>query len=66
MRSQTLTLALVLTVIFVAAGDLFLPQPLAGASYQTRNQINQFFVSLFPTPDVDKIQRNRLEEWENM
>jgi len=66
MRSPTLTLALVLTVIFVAAGDLFLPQPLAKASYQTRNQLNQFFVSLFPNPDVDKIQRNRLKEWENM
>ncbi|AFZ43897.1 hypothetical protein PCC7418_1728 [Halothece sp. PCC 7418] len=64
MRSPTLTLALVLTILFVAIGDLFLPQPLAKASYRTRNQLNQLFVSLLPQPNVDHLQRNRFEEWE--
>lgn len=64
MRSPTLMLVLVLTVLFVAVGDLFLPQPLAQASSRTRNQLNEFFVSLLPQPNVDHLQRNRFEEWE--
>ncbi|NBD31642.1 MAG: hypothetical protein GVY17_01375 [Cyanobacteria bacterium] len=64
MRYQTLTLTLLLTIIFVAVGDLFLPQPLAATSYRARSEINQFFVSLLPKPDFDQIQQNRLGEWE--
>ncbi|NBD34273.1 MAG: hypothetical protein GVY17_15220 [Cyanobacteria bacterium] len=66
MRSPTLTLALVLTVMFVAIGDLFLPQPLATASYRTRSQLNEFFVSLFPKTDMDHLRPNRLEELEQI
>lgn len=66
MRCQTLTLTLLLTIIFISAGDFFLPQPLAATSYRARSEINQFFVSLLPTPDLDQIQQNRLRKWEEM
>jgi len=66
MRHQTLTLTLLLTIIFIAAGDMFLPQPLAATSYRARNELNQFFVSLLPKPNLDQIQQNRSGEWKEM
>lgn len=60
MRSPTLTLAMILTMLFVSAGDILLPQPLAGASYHTRTHINQFFLGLFPNVDLNHLERDRL------
>jgi hypothetical protein len=65
MRSQTLTLAVALTIIFVAVGDAFLPQPLAKASYQTRTQVNEFLLSLFPNTDFNKIDKDHFKELKN-
>lgn len=65
MRSQTLTLAIALTIVFVAVGDAFLPQPLAKASYHTRTQVNEFLLSLFPNTDFNKIDKDHLKELEN-
>lgn len=48
MRSNTIIFVLALTIIFVAAGDAFLPQPLAKASFQARTQLNEFFLGLLP------------------
>mgnify|MGYP006282246013 CR=1 FL=1 len=57
MRSPTLTLGLFLTLIFIGIGDLFLPQPLASASYNTRTQLNSLLVSLLPG-DLDQKEEN--------
>lgn len=68
MRSPTLILAVILTVIFIAVGDLFLPQPWANASHQTRTQLNKFFVSLFPkndTKDNKDLGEERWQEYKN-
>ena len=48
MRSNTGIFLLVVTILFVAVGDSFLPQPLAKASYQARTHLNQFFLGFFP------------------
>ena len=66
MRSPTLILGMILTIIFVAVGDAFLPQPLAKASYNTRNQLNEFLVGLFPNSDVDHLKRDRVKEIEEI
>jgi len=61
MRSPTLILGVILTVIFISVGDAFLPQPLASASYKTRTQLNEFLISLFPDPSMDNLKPKRLE-----
>lgn len=66
MRSPTIALALVLTLLFVAAGDLLLPQPLAGASYQTRTQLNNILLSLFPETEMNNLRPSRLQELEEV
>ncbi len=38
---------LVLILIFIGFGDKFLPQPLSGASYQTRTTLNSWMVASF-------------------
>mgnify|MGYP006279885057 CR=1 FL=1 len=62
MRSQTFVLALLLTILFVLVGDLFLPQPLAQVSTQTRTRINDFLVGLFPAIDVNSLYDQRFQD----
>lgn len=62
MRSPTLVLVIALTILFVSAGDMFLPQPLAQASYRARTEINQFLLSLFPNPNLERFERDRLQD----
>jgi len=38
---------LALILVFVGFGDKFLPQPLSGASYNTRTAINQWMTGSF-------------------
>ncbi|PNW44545.1 UNVERIFIED_CONTAM: hypothetical protein BEN50_12715 [Euhalothece sp. KZN 001] len=64
MRSPTLVLVIALTILFVSAGDMFLPQPLAKASYRTRTEINEFLLSLFPNPNLEQFQRDRFQKIE--
>lgn len=54
-----LSLGIVLFLIFVLAGDRFLPKPLNTASLQTRNQLNHWMVGLFPQwkPKTNPYQR---------
>ena len=49
MRKTASTWLILLFLIFVGFGDSFLPKPLSSASLQTRTQINQFFIGLFPS-----------------
>jgi len=50
MRPKNITpILIVLTLIFIAVGDRFLPKPLSTASFQTRTSVNNFLVGLFPT-----------------
>ncbi|MFP4133387.1 MAG: hypothetical protein ACLFQP_03420 [Halothece sp.] len=65
MRSNTVIFVLALTIIFVAAGDSFLPQPLAKASSQARRQLNEFFLGLFPeTDNIGEFGGDRLQKME--
>lgn len=66
MRSPTLILGMILAIIFVAVGDAFLPQPLAKASYNTRTQLNEFLIGLFPDPDIDRLKPDRAKEIEEI
>ncbi len=61
MRSPTFILGIILTIIFISAGDSFLPQPLASASYKTRTQLNEFLIGMFPDPSMDNLKPKRLE-----
>lgn len=39
----------ILGLLFIVIGDRVLPQPLKGASFKTRNSINEFMLSLVPS-----------------
>jgi len=54
MRSHAFSVIMLLGIIFIGFGDAFLPEPLAQASYQTRNQINEFFMGLFNLPSDEE------------
>jgi hypothetical protein len=46
--NNLLTLAFILTLLFISIGDRILPSPLNDASRNTRVSINNFLVGLFP------------------
>ena len=48
----------VIAVIFISTGDKFLPSPLSDYSLQTRTNINNFLLGLFPK-DVDNRYNNK-------
>lgn len=65
MRSHAFSVIIVLGLIFIGFGDAFLPEPLAQASYQTRNQINEFLTGLLNLPsDEEADPTNQDERWE--
>ncbi|HBL15078.1 MAG TPA: hypothetical protein DD379_27535 [Cyanobacteria bacterium UBA11162] len=43
-----LTFGLILALLFITIGDRVLPKPLNEISYNTRTNINQFLIGLFP------------------
>lgn len=49
LRSQQFALILLVTLIFIAVGDKFLPKPLSTYSTQTRNTLNQMMLGSFPS-----------------
>lgn len=55
-----------LVIVFIVAGDKFLPEPMSGASIRTRNSIVKFVTGIFqPDKDFDPNQ-DRLDELEQM
>lgn len=67
MRPKTfVTGLLVIGVIFVAVGDRFLPQPLSGASQNTRTSLNQFMIGLFPQSKLKQTIKQRNQETRNL
>ena len=40
---------LTILVLFVVAGDIFLPQPYRGESQQLKSNINHFLIGLMPS-----------------
>ena len=48
-RKLPIPFLLFIAILFIALGDRFLPQPLSGASLNTRNTLNQTIVGLFPS-----------------
>jgi hypothetical protein len=48
-RKLPIPFLLLIAILFIALGDRFLPQPLSGASLNTRNTLNQKIVGLFPS-----------------
>lgn len=51
-----ITVSPFLFVVFIALGDRFLPSPLNEVSYNTRGNINEFIVGLFPEDKKDNNQ----------
>jgi hypothetical protein len=63
MRPKTLVISLlILGLIFVIVGDRFLPQPLSNVSQNTRKDINQFMISLFPQSNLKQTIRQRNQQ----
>ncbi len=54
-----LKLCLVLSVLYITLGDFFLPQPYSNNSKQTRENINEFLVGLFPEGDLTKLKKTQ-------
>lgn len=59
MRNIPFGLLILVALVFVGCGDQFLPQPLSGASRQTRAVINNAIVNLVPNsgPKTNPYQR---------
>lgn len=53
------SIILVLGLIFVAAGDSFLPKPLSTVSKNTRTYVNNIFLSFTPDTDFEKPSKQR-------
>lgn len=47
--------------LFISFGDKVFPEPLKGASYQSRTAINQFVIGLMPGPHA-KVDPNKRTE----
>lgn len=43
---------LTVTIVFIVAGDLFLPQPYRSSSQQLKVNLNQFLISLLPRKTI--------------
>ncbi len=48
-KKPIISFLFILSLIFIAYGDSFLPQPLSTASWQTRTAINSFVIGMFPS-----------------
>ncbi|MGD1849541.1 MAG: hypothetical protein ACFCBU_02685 [Cyanophyceae cyanobacterium] len=53
---------LIIGIIFVGCGDRFLPEPLKGASFSSRQTLNQVFINLFPQRDRKTNPYQRTED----
>ncbi|MDJ0581346.1 hypothetical protein [Crocosphaera sp.] len=53
------SIILVLGLIFVAAGDSFLPKPLSTVSKNTRTYVNNIFLSFTPDTDFERPSKQR-------
>ncbi len=63
MQAKTLFTAIfVLGLIFIGAGDSFLPQPLSNLSRNTRTNFNRILVGLIPNPQIEKPSQQREEQ----
>ena len=51
-----IVLYLTLFLIYIAGGDLFLPEPYRHNSKQVRNNINHYLISLFPDKKFTNFQ----------
>lgn len=60
------SIILVLGLIFVAAGDSFLPKPLSTVSKHTRTQVNKIFLSFTPDTDFEKPSKQRDAQVDDM
>ena len=47
---------LTISIIFIMAGDLFLPQPYRSGSQQLKSNINHFLIGLIPRQELLNIQ----------
>lgn len=47
---------LTIAVIFIMAGDLFLPQPYRSGSQQLKSNLNDFLVGLLPRREIIDVQ----------
>lgn len=54
-----ITLCLILSLIYVTVGDRLLPPPYNAKSSQIRQDINQFFIDLFPKKEFKNIKRKK-------
>ncbi len=62
MRAKSLlTIIAILFLLFISIGDRILPRPLGDASRNSRTQINEFLLSLFPKKELKNPHR-RTEE----
>lgn len=50
-------LCLTISIVFILAGDLFLPQPYRSGSQQLKSNINHFLIGLIPRTEVMNIQQ---------
>ncbi|MGK7881189.1 MAG: hypothetical protein AB4060_13970 [Crocosphaera sp.] len=60
------SIILVLGLIFVAAGDSFLPKPLSTVSKNTRTYVNNIFLSFTPDTDFERPSKQREAQVENL
>lgn len=50
---------LTVSVTFIIAGDLFLPQPYSGSSQQLKTNINGFLIGLLPRKEIIDVHLNK-------
>lgn len=48
---------LTISIVFILAGDLFLPQPYRSGSQQLKSNINHFLIGLIPRAEIMNIQQ---------
>jgi hypothetical protein len=61
-RKSTVTLILVVGLIYIALGDTLLPAPFGTPSAQLRNRINQALIGAFPDWEPKTNPHQRTEE----
>lgn len=49
-------------LLYIAVGDLFLPQPLGDLSRTTRRSINGFLLGLFPAEEINNSYSHQRNE----
>ncbi|NEO28475.1 MAG: hypothetical protein F6K03_16745 [Kamptonema sp. SIO4C4] len=66
LKKSVYLVPLFLIVVFIIAGDKFLPEPMSGASTRTRNSIVKFVTGIFTPEKKLNPTQDRLDELEQM